>query len=59
MVNYILGNNPSPFIFEAADMDASNAINIFDAVSIVNIILNEGDSTHSVKSRPAFEIDPQ
>ena len=59
VVNYILGNNPSPFIFEAADMDASNAINIFDAVSIVNIILNEGDSTHSVKSRPAFEIDPQ
>lgn len=48
IVNYILGNNPSPFIEAAADVDGNGRITIFDAVSTVNIILNEGS-----------DLDPQ
>lgn len=58
IVNYILGNNPSPFIFSAADLDGNGKITIFDAVSTVNIILNQGAS-HQVKPAVQTEIEPQ
>jgi hypothetical protein len=38
-VDYILGNNPAPFIFKAADVNADNAINVLDIVGTVDIIL--------------------
>jgi hypothetical protein len=38
-VDYILGNNPTPFIFKAADVNADNAINVLDIVGTVDIIL--------------------
>ncbi|MDR6844562.1 S8 family serine peptidase [Flavobacterium granuli] len=39
-VDYILGNNPTPFIFLAADVNADKAINVLDIVGTVDIILN-------------------
>lgn len=44
IVNYILGNNPTPFAETAADVDGNEKITIFDAVSTVNIILNQGST---------------
>ena len=39
-VDYILGNNPTPFIFNAADVNDDQAINVLDIVGTVDIILN-------------------
>lgn len=39
-VNYITLQNPKPFIFEAADMNEDNIINILDVMGIVKGILN-------------------
>jgi subtilisin family serine protease len=46
-VDYILGNNPQPFIFVAGDVNADNTINVLDIVGTVDIILNGdgGDSS--------------
>lgn len=37
---YILGLNPNPFVFEAADMSGDQEITVTDAVLITNLILN-------------------
>ena len=39
-VNYATGMNPKPFIFEAADMNADQLIDILDVVGIIHKILN-------------------
>ena len=39
-VNYITKQNPQPFIFEAADMNADNVIDVLDVMGIVKGILN-------------------
>jgi hypothetical protein len=40
-VAYIMGDNPEPFIFEAADVNGDGMINIQDVVLIVNIIMGQ------------------
>ena len=40
VVDYILGNNPTPFILIAADVNNDDAINVLDIVGTVDIILN-------------------
>jgi hypothetical protein len=40
LVNYILGETPNPFVFEAADINEDGTINITDAVGLVSIILH-------------------
>lgn len=37
-VSYITGGNPQPFIFEAADVNSDEDINVLDIVGTVNII---------------------
>lgn len=37
-VNYIIGENPQPFIFEAADINEDLDINVLDVVGTINII---------------------
>lgn len=37
-VNYIIGGNPQPFIFEAADVNDDTDINVLDIVGTINII---------------------
>ncbi|MGB4205552.1 MAG: T9SS type A sorting domain-containing protein [Bacteroidales bacterium] len=39
MINYIMGNDPDPFIVENADINGDGIINVLDAVGTVNIIL--------------------
>lgn len=39
-VDYILGNNPTPFIFKAADVNSDTYINVLDIVGTVDIILH-------------------
>jgi len=40
IVDYILGNAPDDFVFEAADVNEDGEVNITDAVGVVDIILN-------------------
>ena len=44
-VAYLTGNNPQPFIFEAADINSDNTVNILDIVGTVNIITNPAASS--------------
>ena len=37
--NYILGMDPDPFIFTAADVDENSAIDVGDLVGIVNLVM--------------------
>ncbi|MFT5250502.1 MAG: hypothetical protein ACI93P_002244, partial [bacterium] len=39
-VNYILGLNPIPFVFKAADVNNDSVINVLDIVATVDLILN-------------------
>ena len=39
VINYILGKNPSPFIFENANVNGDANINVMDVTLIINIIL--------------------
>ncbi len=40
-VDYILGNNPTPFIFLAADVNNDKNINVLDIVGTVDLILEQ------------------
>ena len=44
-VAYLTGNNPQPFIFEAADVNSDQIVNILDIVGTVNIITNPAASS--------------
>ncbi len=48
-VDYILGNNPTPFIFKAADVNDDTFINVLDIVGTVDIILNPSAAKLAVK----------
>ena len=41
VVDYILGNTPKDFDFDAANVNNDEVITIADAVGIVNIMLSE------------------
>jgi hypothetical protein len=45
-VDYILGNNPTPFIFKAADVNADNAINVLDIVGLDIILRPKQEELH-------------
>ncbi len=38
-INYVTGQNPQPFLFDAADVNGDGQINVLDIVNIINIIL--------------------
>ena len=38
-INYVTGQNPQPFLFDAADVNGDGTINVLDIVGIINIIL--------------------
>jgi hypothetical protein len=44
-VAYIMGDNPQPFIYEAADVNTDSIVNILDIVGTVNIIVNPAVSS--------------
>lgn len=47
-INYVTGQNPQPFLFDAADVNGDGQINVLDIVSIINIILygNQGKGNY-------------
>ena len=46
-VNYASGQNPKPFIFEAADINKDSQIDILDVVGIIRTILNPNSDASS------------
>jgi hypothetical protein len=56
-VSYMLGENPQPFIFEAADVNSDTEIDVLDVVGTVNIIknTNSADAT-SVESVATYTV---
>ena len=53
-VNYITKQNPQPFIFEAADVNEDNMIDILDVMGIVKGILNPSLFTSAVTEGSAI-----
>ena len=57
-VAYMTNQNPQPFIFEAADVNADLAVNVLDVVGTVNIIRNpKGASAMSINSTATYTIE--
>ena len=54
---YILGNNPQPFIFDAADMNGDGEITVTDVVLIVRLILNPSIDDLMQMHAPAVVVD--
>lgn len=53
-VNYITHQNPQPFIFEAADINYDNTINIFDVVGTINIIRHPQTNSQAIQEGHAI-----
>jgi len=51
IVGYIIGNDPAPFLFDAADVNEDDVINVLDIIGVVNIILNGGDGRDAAPER--------
>ena len=52
--NYITLQNPQPFIFEAADVNSDNKVDVIDIVGTVNIILHPQANTNAINESPAY-----
>lgn len=52
--NYITLQNPQPFIFEAADVNSDNKVDVIDIVGTVNIILHPQANTNAITNSPAY-----
>ena len=57
-VDYILGNNPEPFIFLAGDVNADETINVLDIVGTVDIILNPSSTSDSTVGSNEIQFYP-
>lgn len=55
-VAYMLGQNPQPFIFDAADVNADAEIDILDVVGTVNIINKVGAADASAAATASYWI---
>ena len=53
-VNYMMGGNPEPFIFEAADVNSDNVINVLDVVGTINLVMNPDAASSSVNSESVY-----
>lgn len=42
-INYIMGENPQPFIFEAADINEDETVDIIDVIGTVDLIMDIND----------------
>lgn len=56
-IAYLTNQNPQPFIFEAADVNADNTVNILDVVGTVNIIITPQAASMSVNSSATYSIE--
>ena len=46
-VNYAAGQEPKPFIYEAADMNTDQAIDILDVIGIIKVIMNPDEEAQT------------
>lgn len=53
-VNYITRQNPQPFIFEAADVNSDDQVNIIDVVATVDLILHPQAGSQAIQENTAF-----
>ncbi|MBR4738854.1 MAG: S8 family serine peptidase, partial [Bacteroidales bacterium] len=51
VINYVTGQNPQPFLFDAADVNGDGVINVLDIVNIINIILHPGQQPTGAKTQ--------
>ena len=57
-VNYAAGQQPKPFIFEAADMNADLSIDILDVIGIIRVIMTQAPSTTAmVEATATYTIE--
>lgn len=57
-VNYASGQKPHPFIFEAADMNTDQLINILDIIGIIKAIINtNAATTASVEATATYTVE--
>lgn len=57
-VNYAAGQQPKPFIFEAADMNADLSIDILDVIGIIKVIMHpESAVKAAVNSTATYTIE--
>lgn len=58
-VNYMVGREPKPFIFDAADVNSDTEVDILDVVGTVNIIMRPDGQTDvaSVQSSAVYTIE--
>lgn len=57
-IAYLTNQDPQPFIFEAADINSDNTVNIQDIVGTVNIIIAPQDnSAASVRSTATYTVE--
>lgn len=57
-VNYAAGQDPKPFIFEAADMNTDKIIDILDVIGIIQKIINpNGDVTANALASATYSIE--
>jgi hypothetical protein len=67
-VSYVIGGNPQPFIFDAADVNSDKTIDILDVIGIINIVLNpstpakdmaiESSATYTVENGTLYVETP-
>lgn len=53
-VNYITRQNPQPFIFEAADVNSDEQVNIIDVVATVDLILHPQAGSQAIQENTAY-----
>ena len=51
-VDYILGNNPTPFVDYATDVNNDSSVNVLDVVGIVDMVLNPTTSSVRLNGEP-------
>ena len=55
-IDYLTNQNPKPFIFEAADVNSDEMINILDVVGTINIVLGFSSSSMASQSLSTAEF---
>lgn len=56
-IAYMTGQDPQPFIFEAADVNNDLAVNVLDVIGTVNIIRNPDATAMSVTNSATYSIE--
>lgn len=57
-INYIMGDNPQPFIFEAADVNEDQTVDIIDVIGTVDLIMGgSADFNARVESTATYTVE--